>query len=178
MKICEKAEQDKNSQLETIAWNGAYFINRAVGMLASAPMMLFTPHRARHEWIVVTTTSGSVYCIQFAKGDECKEIIVSDHDSIAEANVDGRSGTGSSSWDPIEKERPANINTLGDLLVFITNWNQQYNIVSNNCQSLASDIYDKFADISLSDRFRQQSMENKLGVSRHPGGISIVCNVM
>lgn len=158
MRISNKAEQDKNSALESIEIMEAFFVNSPVGMLGSTAIGLFTPYKISHQWIILTTVSGSIYCIQFARpeqsepSDESKsEIAVMDYPTVEAANEAGAKGVGNQKYRSVQEKKTTKGGTLEDVIDYLKSYDHSYNLALNNCQSLASDLYARFARLSLDD---------------------------
>jgi len=181
MRISEQAKREKEDKLSSIEINGAWFGGEYTGQLAAAPMAFFTPHKFRHEWVVLTTTRGSVYCIQFSGSDQSKaEVALTSHSSQEAANKAGMNIVGAKSYHPVQEERKIYNRTLEDVINFVCNFDEKYNMVTNNCQTLTSRLYAEFATINsdeiISDHRRAF---NTPGFSRTiDGGVTIMCKIM
>lgn len=182
MKICKEAEREKDCRLKSIVLNGAYYVNPAVGVVSSTAFTLFTPHRPRHEWVIITTANDSIYCIQFSRPDEHSkaEITVSHHSSEESANSFGARGIGNEAYHTVWEKKQTYNRTFQDVLNFLNDFDHNYNLVSNNCQTLSSELYAKFANLSINDIVRdRQRIHNTPGFTRGiDGSKNITCNVM
>ncbi|EHL32344.1 hypothetical protein [Legionella drancourtii] len=180
MKICAQAEHEKKSQLESIVLNGAYYVNPVVGIASSTALTLFSPHKVRHEWIIITTSSGSIFCIEFARSEQSRpEIVISHHQSEKSANDAGASGIGNGSYHTVREKRQTKDRTLEDVINHLHGLDQDYNVVFNNCQYLASELYSEFADIKIRDlMLDQQKRYNTPGFSRGiDNSVSVTCTL-
>lgn len=205
MKICDEALKEakqvattsdskthevlkKPSRIKNITWNGAYFVNSIFGTTTSAVSTLFTPHHVAHEWIVLETTTDSTlgpnsfYCVQFAGSDSQKaEITMSHHTNLESANEAGMRVAGRQSYHEVQKERlTKGHNLVYDFINFLKKCDDNYNLLTNNCQTLTSNLYAKFAYITLNDQMRDhERAKNTLGFSREPNGTTtIVCSIV
>lgn len=180
MKICDKAIQSQ-SKINSISHNGSYFVNPIFGSLASIPTALFTPHRVRHEWIIIESTGHAIYCIQFSGSDSKKaEITMEYYSNIESANEAGMRVAGTHSYHEVNEKRPAKDYSIGDFIHFLENCDDNYNLLTNNCQTLTSKLYAKFADITLNDVMcDHEKAKNTLGFTREiDGSTTITCQIL
>ncbi len=173
----EKIMAESESNVLWVKVNKIWFTEEVSGQLFSILTTFVIPYDCSHAWLLVGTESGTIFCMQFAKvdGDSSRrEILISAHETEEEANKAGMVGVGDRFCEGRKKEKVLPDTKLKDILTYIDNFNSNYSLLSNNCQSLAYKAYGAFA-VGMDKQWDY----SKPGWTRQKdGSVTLVCNMM